>query len=534
MIGGQAARGNAMRDAIPIRFPALELTVRDPNCGTVLARLVLDVPSQPAITHGTMQPPPSVSGAGTDAEQNSIAGKITPAPNDIEAAVAAWIEHLQARRQKPNGYNAYRQKVQRLIEDRGLRTCSQLTTAEITAWMNSHGDSWCGKTYNGVLSAIRSFTRYLYQVDKLPADPLDKTARAFEEQADGARAARTSELKAILRTTWMRQSSDARCKGDRLLYWGMLMMAACRLDEPGRLRRRHMLLDEDTPIIRWTPDINKNRRLQEIVLAPELVPLLLRQREEMRELARSTPIVDRFYRGKLVDRRLIDPADPEAFVFPIVPSPSTFPADRNRAGVPRLDSRGRSLSSHSCRKWFATTLVGEGVDSRMVDCLMRHSSGVPGLYHDPPLSDQVAAIARLPRIWPEIVDNSCVNRGTQDFCLTKWGEIPDSGRGHATDPAQPEAPLPPGRADTRRLHDVASARPGDTVASHPERPIRSRRGDRPVESSTPLNPGMALSGLINGTIDPNALADLFGVLERLLRSGAVSSADETSSGEKRA
>jgi len=480
-----------------------------------------------------MQPPTAVSAAGTDAEQDTIAGKITPAPNDIEAAVAAWIEHLQARRQKANGYNAYRQKVRRLIKDRGLRSCSQLTTAEITAWLNSHGDRWTGKTYNAALSAIRSFTRYLHQVDKLPADPLDKTARAFEEAADGSRAARTPEVRAILRSTWMRQENDRRCKGDRLRYWGCLMLAACRLDEPGRLRRRHLLLDEDTPIIRWTPDINKNRRLQEIVLAPELVAVLLRQREEMRELARSTPVVERFYRGEVVDRRLIDPADPEAFVFSHVPTPSSFPADRNRAEVPRLDSRGRALTSHSCRKWFATTLVGEGVDSRMVDFLMRHSSGVPGVYHDPPLADQLAAIARLPRIWPENVDNSGINGVTRKGDLTNRAARADSGGGHATDPAQPEPVPSPGRADPRRLHDVASARPGDKAGSTPERPIRSRRGGRVVESSTPLNPEMALSGFINGVIDPNDLADLFGVLERLLRSGAVSG-EGNSSSERRA
>lgn len=469
-----------------------------------------------------METAPCQRGAGEDSSQPVI-GSIQAASSDLADHVAGWLQHLRSRRHKPNGFNCYRQRVERMIRETGVRRCDELTSAVITGWLDSHSESWTGSTYNNALSVLRSLTGYLARVGAIAEDPLEGSVRAYEEYGAGSRAATTEEARSILSVAVARTLSDRRCKGERALYWACLFLAGCRLDEPGRWRWKHLLLDESVPVIRWTPDISKNRRLEETAIAPELAHLLRAHRDAA---ASGPPESARLFKGKVVEVRRIRPDDPEAFVFGTVPTPASFPKDRDRAGVAKLDARQRPLTAHSARKWFATTLTLAGVHSRIVDRLMRHKGGVQGRYFDPPMGEQAEAVALLPRLWP-IVDNRCTS-GVRRLII---GESLEAGltesdgvgrvshRANDPDPSHSVSRPGPDRVP-HRWHDDPRTRPGLNTERTPGQPGERVSESHRVESPRDLSQEMALPQLINAT-DSTAVADLLNALARLLRQGAA-------------
>ncbi len=185
-----------------------------------------------------------------------------------------------------------------------------------------------------------------------------------------------------------------------------------------------------------------------LALAPELVGLL-RAYLAMDDEAR---------------RENDDPATPESLVFGMMPSRLSFTRDRDQAGVPAVDSRGRPLSLHSARKWFATEMTRAGVAEKLVDKLMRHAGRPEHRYYDPPLDDQAEALARLPRLWPSaagVVDNFV--RGRKN--LTGGGERADtvgevepaSSKGQVGSPASSRAEMPSSVLESDgELNDVAA------------------------------------------------------------------------------
>ncbi|MFN7019903.1 MAG: hypothetical protein ACK4WH_01070 [Phycisphaerales bacterium] len=334
-----------------------------------------------------MPRPGDASGRGAcgpgPASPDSIAGRIAP-PDGLSSLIRAWIAHVGGLGRR--SADCYRQDVERAVREAGWCTPADLTYLAITGYLDSRRPQWRGTTYNRNLASWRSFTAYLTRAGVLGAEPRAAAAGAVDDGGPGARAASTEEARALVRRAWVRQETDHRCSGNRALYWACMFLGACRLDEPARWRRRHLVLDAPVPYVHWTRDINKSRRECDIALAPELALLLRSHISRMDHEAAAAGL---------------HAGDAEAPVFPRVPSPSTFRADRMGAGIEQCDRRGRAFSGHSGRKWFSTTLTGLGVPEKMVDRLMRHAGRVEHRYYDPTLEEQRDALACLPRLWPE-------------------------------------------------------------------------------------------------------------------------------------
>ncbi len=365
---------------------SIEITVREADGGRILAQflLPLGVGSDPLAGMNAFSP--GTPGVGTDASliRGPIAGRIDAAQTELSRAINAWLDYLRARGKKPKSIGAFRQVVERAARERGWTEPGDITFEAVTAWLGEQ--PWKGTTYNRNLSAFRSMTRYLAKAKVLPDDPLDGAERAHDDGGDGARASTVEEARAVILHAWVRDQSDRRCKGNRALYWLCLFAAACRLDEPARWQRRHVILEHEHPHVLWTCEINKNHKRQEVALPTELAGLL---REHFLAVDRA-----RAEAG-------LPAAGPDDPVFPTVPSKGTFVKDRDAAGVSASDYRGRAYSPHSARKFFSTVLTAQGVPEKMVDRLMRHAGRVEHRYYDPSLAEQAAAVAKLPRLWPE-------------------------------------------------------------------------------------------------------------------------------------
>lgn len=347
-------------------------------------------------------------GEGTDAARNPesvpVAGRISAGPDAMHRAIDAWCDELRTLGKR--SIHAFRQVITAAVKSEAWTEPRQMDYNALSEYFaKKRVEDWIGVTYNRNLTFFRSFTACLKRKGLIATDPLEEAQRAEDDGGEGARAATLEEARRHIRHAWIRDQADGRCKGNRALVWLMLYAHACRVGEPDKLRWKHLHIDDNEPIpfLRWTKEINKNRRLQLIALAPELVRLLREHREQMREWAtRCGGIHRRLNRrtGKRTERPF-NPADPEAFVFPVIPPRTTFRSDRDAAGITPIDARERGFSPHSARKFFETILPSLGVSTKMTDFMMRHKGTVAARYYDPSLEEQAKDVARLPRLWPE-------------------------------------------------------------------------------------------------------------------------------------
>jgi len=434
----------------PAAVPALEICVRDPNSGVVLAQIMLRLSQVPA-TMGHMRSV-GTSGAAQDVPlaQEPIAGRIDAADSELDVAVEAWLSYLRSRGKKRRSIDAFRQVVQRAVKQCGWTTTGDITFAAVTSWLGAQ--AWKGATYNRNLSVFRSLTRHMTKAKAIPEDPLVMAERAEDDGGEGARAASIDEARAMILRAWVRDQADRRCKGNRALYWLCLFSHAARLDEPRQWRRKHLVLDHAFPHVIWTADINKGRKRRDCALSPELAEQL---RLHLASLDRERAAAG------------LAPGGPDDLVFPVVPSKATFIADRDACGIPAEDYRGRRFSSHAARKYFSTTL-GAMAAEKMVDFLMRHQGRVEHRYFDPPLAEQAEAVAKLPRLWPE-------QGHLPPDCRVPPGGNVDNSESDLTSRGQP-AEYGPGTSVVRSDHLNSRTRPGSASS-----PPKCQRRDERVE-----------------------------------------------------
>lgn len=209
----------------------------------------------------------------TSLPPDPVAGRIEASRAPVLDALDGWIDHLRALRRKPATLKAYRSDTARVIRECGLSRCEEVTYAALSEWLRGLKNVK-GTTYNRYLVMLRSFTRYLAEQRILSEDPLAGAARAADDGGDGSRAATTDEAKKLILRAWARDQADRRCSGNRAAYDAMLFLAACRLDEPARLKRRHVVLHMHPPRIVWTPDVHKSGKTIEQVICGELACVL--------------------------------------------------------------------------------------------------------------------------------------------------------------------------------------------------------------------------------------------------------------------
>lgn len=514
------------------------ITVSRYPSGEILSQIVLFAGDAHS-TLDLMNAPRPLTPPGTDAlPTGPIAGRIDAAPGDIEQAITGWLRHMSAVGKKPKSVQAFGEVVRKAVGAEGWSGLRDITYATITAYLerNVENGTWKRTTYNNRLSAFQSFTKWLESArpEHFPSNILASAKRADDDGGEGARAATLAEARAHIATSLEIESRDRRRSTWQTLYRMFEYAHGCRVGEPAMLRWKHVFLEHEIPHILWHKSIQKNKRTQEVPLCPELVTLLTEHRAAMRELAKGKPVFElRVTQGKRkgsLVRRKISPDDPEAFVFPNSTSSQMFARDRDRAGIPAVDQRGRAYTSHSARKFFSTVMTEHGVPDKTVDRLMRHRGTTESRYYDPPLAELAHYAAFLPGLWPgaqngecgRIVDNS-ENRKMGERCLTvrpKDGTVPPLTPMKRHRQNSPKPPADP-RIDIGVRTGGVAATAGSAeffLAQFTQQLVSGLLpGDGRLCVSTCVMPITRLET----PRSPNAVADFLESVARLLRSGAA-------------
>lgn len=329
-----------------------------------------------------------------------VAGKIKADPGELRKDIGDWIADMTARRRSARTVKQYSGQLSALVNAMGWTRRDDISPDDLTAYINAQ--PWAGATRNRALCTFRSFTHFLRKTRRIVEDPLTDMDRSPDDGEEGGRAATLEEARAIIAYARAREMGDGRCRGDRALYWLMLFSMGMRFTEPGLLQwHKHVYLEGEHPHILFSRDINKNRRLEEVPIPPELLGLLLEHRARMKALSATTPyaaFVNR--KTKEETRRAVDPDDPEAFVFPWAPSRVTFRDDRDGAQIPAETRRGLGFSPRSARKFFTVEMTQRGVPEKMVDRMMRHKGKVEARYYKPSLKEMCEWAKKMPNLWP--------------------------------------------------------------------------------------------------------------------------------------
>ncbi len=443
-----------------------------------------------------------------------------PPACSLMEAIDEWLDHMRLRRKKPKSIEAFRQIAYRAMRESGWREVADLTHDNITAWIQRAAteSGWKGSTINHRMTALHSLTERLYKRGLLPHDPLADAIRAEEDDSsEGARAGTLAEARAIVLRAWIREQNDRRCKGNRTLYWACLFAMGCRLDEPARWKWKHVQLELNPPRLCWTPDINKGKKRRE-----QPIPQWLADR--LREHRAQGGVTERKdAQGSATETNADDP------VFPVTPNKATFAQDREAAGIPFEDYRGRKFTPHAARKFYSTFLTGAGVSEKMVDYLMRHQGGVEGRYYDPSADDCAAAVAKIPNLWPDVMggdrksfdDNDCGPNDLRNGRGNSFANGVASGADGRYSVSGADNPQQSSESVSRSAPSPRSA-PASKEAKGPEHESDSRGPQtgqrREVQSPTSTDLKSALFGHTDAGTQL-ALADFLDSLARLLRKG---------------
>lgn len=316
--------------------------------------------------------------AGSQSGTDAIPFPHTLTRSPIADAVDAACADMRRRGSVESSINRFRRLWLDCIAFNGWDEPRQCSYQGASVWLaHKRETGWSGPTHDQGVSALRVFGRFLHRAGYVQQNPFEFVETSGESGGSGSRALTTDEVRAMIRTALERQQKDGRARGNRALFWAFLALTGLRTAEAEACRWRDIDLDGNPPAIYSDPKWAKNGRRMRVVLNDEIVGLLREHRKTV-------------------------PCRPDDLVFPVVPNRASWRTIRELAGIKPEDSMGREATTHGLRKWLATTLDATGASPGVVSRILRHSDTLAQeRYIDPDPSSEVAAVQRLPKIWPE-------------------------------------------------------------------------------------------------------------------------------------
>jgi integrase len=265
-------------------------------------------------------------------------------------------------------------------------------------------------TSNGYLTAIKGFSRWLYEQERTDRDRLVSLSRlnAKTDPRHERRALSETELRAILAAAAQSPDNLEGLNGnDRHMLYATAMVTGFRASELASLSPSDFDLSSDRPTVTVKAAYSKNRRQSVQPLPPDVAGAL---------------------RGYLADRptgRVVWNGTWNKNAAEMLR------ADLGAAGIPYRDSAGRVADFHALRHSYITLLERSGVSPKLAQELARHSDIrlTMNVYTHARLHDLVGAVEGLPTLighsppQPQIL----VATGTEPVC-TGFVQTGDTGR----------------------------------------------------------------------------------------------------------
>lgn len=346
------------------------------------------------------------------APPRATAAPATGAALDLDELRLAFGRHVAGRGRSPKWVRAALMSIAYLLDYNQWRTLDQITVAGVDEYLTERrAGGWGAATHDNNLSSFRSWGTWLVKTERWGHNlftDLEAIGNSTGEGGEGSRAITTDELRRLVEAAQHAELFASKRRGYRRSR--VYMTAAHTGPRHGELRkltRDECRLDEDTPSIVMHAAKTKSKKAARIPLCTAAADALRAETAEYRNAG--------------------------GLVFASVPSGVVFRSDLLRAGIPYRDARGRTLSFHGLRKYFATALFAEGIDLPVVQQLMRHSDIRLTLrcYNDIADTRLGEAVARLPEITvpPIDLDADPINRAPSGQFARKASIQPEIAAG---------------------------------------------------------------------------------------------------------
>src|SRR5258706_908604 len=320
----------------------------------------------------------------------------------ITAHVEAYLASLQAKSVTAQHLKNVRQQIAGVIEGCRFKTLADIKREPVERWLTGPANAnRSARTRNCYLIALKSFLNWCVDTERLVANPVARVSRA-DEHADRRRqpraltpdelvrlldAARRRPLEEALRFNrgWQKGQKGARLRPEtrarfeligreRALTYKVLALTGLRLGELASMRVCDAVLTGPKPHLILDARHEKNRQGSTIALRADL-------RDDLAAWIGGRGRTDRLF------------AITQAAL-------KVFDRDLRFAGIAKRDERGRTVCLHSLRHTFATLLSRGGVQPRVAQAAMRHSTidlTMSG-YTEPRLLDVDGALAVFPEL----------------------------------------------------------------------------------------------------------------------------------------
>jgi len=350
------------------------------------------------------------------------AGVLTPAQDavadhkrtTIAGHVEAYLGSLAARGVTASHLSHVRQQLAAVVGGCRFRTLADVKREPVERWLASPVNAQrSARTRNCYLQALKGFCNWAVDTERLVANPVARVQRADEHagRRRQPRALTPDELVRLLAAAcrrplaeallfnrgWRRNQPGARLRPEtvaklellgreRALTYKTLVLTGLRLGELASLRVCDVVLEGPKPHLILDAKDEKNRQGSTLPLRADL-------RNDLAAWVAE--------RG----------GDRMAALFAITQAAlKVFNRDLRFARIAKRDERGRTVCLHSLRHTFATMLSRGGVQPRVAQAAMRHSTInlTMTVYTDPRLLDVEGALAVLPclPLAPAVAQNS--------------------------------------------------------------------------------------------------------------------------------
>jgi len=249
---------------------------------------------------------------------------------------------LLAKENDPAYVRKVTRKCRRVCTDLGWCEPSHITSEDMLRFLAALKDqNRSAKTRNHWRDAVHGWCGWLTKKGILERNPLDLVPRARVTDEKGKAVPTEAQVRALVDAA----RSDKR-KKDRWLVYLIAAYTGLRHREIERLRVS-MFRGGDSPHFVLPAGVSKARKVQQAFM-PDWLAAQIADHIKGREL--------------------------DAPVVVGLPKPESFDRDLRKAGIPKRNERGESMSFHSLRHFFCNWLADADVDQETRQTLMRHGS----------------------------------------------------------------------------------------------------------------------------------------------------------------
>ena len=437
--------------------------------------------------------------------------------------LAVFAESMKAKECSADHQAKTSRYLKRLADECGFRLLGDLRKETFERWLvQKQRAGWSARNRNAYQTALVTFARWCVENGRLMANSFAGLGKA-NEQADRRRIRRAlteDELGRLLSAARQRPLLDAmtirrgkrkgqtvgklrddvrdqleRLGRERELIYKTLALTGLRKSELASLTVGQLHLDGERAFAELNAGDAKNRTEATIPLRRDLADELRAwlaekaQREQADVLAFDTGA------GLSIQRTSANTlaADTPLFRVP-VELVKILNRDLKRAGIPKLDERGRVLDVHCLRGTFATLLSKGGIPLRTAQAAMRHSDPklTANVYCDPFVLDVHSALDALPRL---PLDSSPIKEtqpmratGTDDF---NGSNLVAPAVAPTHDFSSPIASSRGKMPTQRASHDDQRSTAASVDAVNKKRPLSSTDNERSQIARPGFEPGLS-------------------------------------------